>query len=40
MYGNCKFENNRAFLHEASEEQVKVELLEEKLKLVKTRLKC
>ena len=30
MYGNCKFENNCAFLHEASDEQLKISLLEEK----------
>ena len=39
MYGNCKFENNCAFLHEASEEQVKVKLLEEKVEACEDKVK-
>ena len=39
MYGNCKFENNCAFLHEASDEQLKISLLEEKVAACEEKVK-
>ena len=32
LYGNCKFGSSCAFLHSSTEEQLKIEVLEEKVK--------